>query len=234
MSSCRRSQHQHRQNLSLQELQPDSIMQLYHAKGFSISYYPSYKRVEVFNPWGGKSAVYYLYHATEDAASAESVASAIECSACSAANQDVERAVAQAVEQTVAQSVERTVACEPGAIAVKIPLQSVALSSCSHVAMLDALSLLSVVKGVCNPHLVYNQQIQEMRLQGFVQDLGDNFSLNAEKVLALRSQAFFKTSYGQFDNKTVFLHSLITNSRASHTAGEALSTIFLADLMLLA
>ena len=206
MSSCRRSQHQHRQNLSLQELQPDSIMQLYHAKGFSISYYPSYKRVEVFNPWGGKSAVYYLYHAGENAASAtENMSSSCEKEACSAANQDVERAVAQSVEQTVAQSVERAVASEPGAHAVKIPLQSVALCSCSHVAMLDALSLLSVVKGVCNPHLVYNQQIQEMRLQGFVQDLGDNFSLNAEKVLALRSQAFFKTSYGQFDNKTAFL-----------------------------
>lgn len=206
MSSCRRSQHQHRQNLSLQEQQPDSIMQLYHAKGFSISYYPSYKRVEVFNPWGGKSAVYYLYHAGENAASAtENMSSSCEKEACSAANQDVERAVAQAVEQTVAQSVERAVASEPGAHAVKIPLQSVALSSCSHVAMLDALSLLSVVKGLCNPHLVYNQQIQEMRLQGFVQDLGDNFSLNAEKVLALRSQAFFKTSYGQFDNKTAFL-----------------------------
>lgn len=189
MSSCRRSQHQHRQNLSLQELQPDSIMQLYHAKGFSISYYPSYKRVEVFNPWGGKSAVYYLYHTAENAASAESAASATECSACSAANQDEERAVAS----------------ELGAHAVKIPLQSVALSSCSHVAMLDALNLLPSVKGLCNPHLVYNQRVHEMKKQGCLQDLGDNFSLNAEKVLALRSEAFFKTSYGQFDNKTAFL-----------------------------
>lgn len=197
MPSCRRSQHQHRQNLSLQELQPDSIMQLYHAKGFSISYYPSYKRVEVFNPWGGKSAVYYLYHTAENAASAESVASATECSACSAEN--------QAVEQTVEQFVERAVACEPGAIAVRIPLQSVALSSCSQVAMLDALNLLPSVKGLCNPHLVYNQRVHEMKKQGRLQDLGDNFSLNAEKVLALRAEAFFKTSYGQFDNKTAFL-----------------------------
>ncbi len=164
MSSCQGFSRQPKKHLLQTQVMPaDSCMHLYHAKGFQVEYFPDYKKVSVYNPWGGNVSLYYLYQN------------------------------------------EKPASLPSDGVAVKIPVRSLAVASCTHVGFLDRLGLLSTVKGACNAQLIYQPEMRKSLTEGRLQDLGDNFSINAEKVLALRADALFWSGYGQFDTKIAFL-----------------------------
>ncbi len=89
--------------------------------------------------------------------------------------------------------------------AIRIPLQKVALTSCTHVGFMDRLGLLTRVGACCNLPMVYQSEIRQAAADGRVADLGDNFAINAEKTISLGLDAMFWSGYGQVDTKVKFL-----------------------------
>jgi len=82
---------------------------------------------------------------------------------------------------------------------VVAPLRSIAATSATHYAYLAALNELSSVTGISSPQLVYNPELIRRCKTGQTIDLGDAFSLNVEKTLALHPQVLMMSSYNQAD-----------------------------------
>ncbi len=139
---------------------PDSVMTLHYARGFDVSYFSTYTRVQVFNPWADREimARYYLYR--EDSSS-----------------------------------------LPKDGLPVRIPLSSVAIASCTHVAFLDLLDELRLVRGVCNASMVYNPRLMKAINEGEVADLGDAFRINRERLLHICPQALMASGYNQYDEQ---------------------------------
>jgi len=139
---------------------PDSVMTLYYARGFEVSYFSGYTRVQVFNPWADKEVMarYYLYR-------------------------------------------EDNVSLPKDGQAIRIPLNSLAIASCTHVAFLHLLDELELVKGVCNASMVYNPRLKQAIEEGEVADLGDFFQINREKLLHIRPQALMASGRNQYDEQ---------------------------------
>lgn len=93
---------------------------------------------------------------------------------------------------------ESTVLPEDG-VALRIPIRSLSIASCTHIAFLEMLDALSLVNGVCNASVVYNPRLRKDISEGKVADLGDAFRINREKVLHLRPQAIMVSGYNQND-----------------------------------
>ena len=79
------------------------------------------------------------------------------------------------------------------------PVHSIAATSATHYAFIAALNELPTITGVASQQLVYNQQLIWQYKSGKTVDLGDAFSLNVEKTLALKPQAVMMSSYNQTD-----------------------------------
>ncbi|HOQ58971.1 MAG TPA: iron ABC transporter substrate-binding protein, partial [Bacteroidales bacterium] len=135
-------------------------MTLYYARGFEVSYFSGYTRVQVFNPWADKEVMarYYLYR-------------------------------------------EDNVSLPKDGQAIRIPLNSLAIASCTHVAFLHLLDELELVKGVCNASMVYNPRLKQAIEEGEVADLGDFFQINREKLLHIRPQALMASGRNQYDEQ---------------------------------
>jgi iron complex transport system substrate-binding protein len=82
---------------------------------------------------------------------------------------------------------------------VLVPLKSLMVNSATHLGFLELLGELPAVTGVCNSDFIYNPAIRAGVKEGRVQDLGDAFSLNIEKLLLLRPQAVMTTAYNADD-----------------------------------
>ncbi len=82
---------------------------------------------------------------------------------------------------------------------IRIPLNSLAIASCTHVAFLDLLDELELIRGVCNASMVYNPRMTEALKKGEAADLGDAFRINREKLLQIRPQALMVSGYNQYD-----------------------------------
>ena len=85
---------------------------------------------------------------------------------------------------------------------VRVPIQSLMANSATHLGFLELLSEIPAVTGVCSADYIYNPQIRESVNAGRVQDLGDAFNLNIEKLLLLRPQAVMTTAYNADDANT--------------------------------
>lgn len=82
---------------------------------------------------------------------------------------------------------------------VHIPLQSIALTSVTQIEFFNILEELNSVTGMCSSHLVYNEKIRKGVGNNEITDLGDSFSMNVEKTLALNPQALMTSGYNQND-----------------------------------
>jgi iron complex transport system substrate-binding protein len=60
---------------------------------------------------------------------------------------------------------------------------------------------LSTVKGVCTPHLIYNDTLRARYAAGQIQSLGDAHNVNLEQLLHLRPDVYFAASYNQQDEQ---------------------------------
>jgi iron complex transport system substrate-binding protein len=82
---------------------------------------------------------------------------------------------------------------------VQIPLQTLVATSVTHFEFLRLLGELQTVNGVCSPNIIYNREINKRVGEGKIADLGDNFNINVEKTLELKSAAVMMSGYNQND-----------------------------------
>ncbi len=80
-------------------------------------------------------------------------------------------------------------------IKIKIPLQSIGITSCTHIEFLNLLGVLSSVKGSSSPEIIYNEALQQEYGNGKLVHLGDAFRIDFEKLLLLNPNALMITSY---------------------------------------
>ena len=78
---------------------------------------------------------------------------------------------------------------------IKIPLQSLGITSCTHIEFLNLLGVLSSVKGSSSPEIIYNETLQQEYREGKLVHLGDAFRMDFEKLLLLNPDALMLTSY---------------------------------------
>lgn len=84
-------------------------------------------------------------------------------------------------------------------IKVKIPLQTLASTSVTHLEFLSLLGELQTITGVCSPTLIYNPTILRRVGEKKIADLGDAFSMNVERTLQLNPGAVLMSGYNQND-----------------------------------
>lgn len=82
-------------------------------------------------------------------------------------------------------------------VKIQIPVHKTACTSVTHLGFLDELGEIQTVKGFCKPQLAYNQSIRENGNKGKIVDLGDAFTINMEKTLALKPDVLFTSGYNQ-------------------------------------
>lgn len=85
-------------------------------------------------------------------------------------------------------------------VRVKVPLESIALNSCSHAGFVSALGLTDKVVGMASPKYVYDEKIGERISDGRCRDIGDSFSMNFETIAMLRPGALMMTRYENSSN----------------------------------
>ncbi|MFV0391186.1 MAG: ABC transporter substrate-binding protein [Paludibacteraceae bacterium] len=84
-------------------------------------------------------------------------------------------------------------------IKIKVPLESIASTSVTHLEFLNLLEEVDKITAICSPRLVYNRQVQNYFSTGKITDLGDAFSLNVEKIIALNPDGLMMSGYNQTD-----------------------------------
>ena len=82
---------------------------------------------------------------------------------------------------------------------VVVPVENIAISSCTHVEFLNLLGEINSVAGVCTPHLIYNDDIRKRYADGKIQSLGDAHNVNLEQLVHLRPDIYIAASYNQQD-----------------------------------
>ncbi|MBR1808504.1 MAG: ABC transporter substrate-binding protein [Paludibacteraceae bacterium] len=81
-------------------------------------------------------------------------------------------------------------------IKVKVPLHSLAATSCTHVGFLDAIGETHSLCGICSPYLVYTPI---PTVEEGCADLGDAMQVNPERVILTHPDAVMISTYAQGD-----------------------------------
>lgn len=79
---------------------------------------------------------------------------------------------------------------------IRVPLRRVASTSVTQYEFLDLIGEINSVAGICQPELAYNPTIRRNYAAGRIQNLGDAYNINREKVVLLHPDALFATLYG--------------------------------------
>lgn len=82
---------------------------------------------------------------------------------------------------------------------VKVPVSSLAVSSVTQVAFLDALNAADLISGSTSPELIFNARVQANIAAGSVVHLGDAFSINVERTMLLKPSVLVMSGYKQDD-----------------------------------
>lgn len=140
---------------------PDSTMKVKYAQGFSVDYFPDYKRVRIFNPWqkGEILNTYYLVN-------------------------------------------QKEIVTPDKVNTLVVPLQSLGVTSCTHLEFLNMIGATNCITGICSPDLVYSPLVKSRYQAKKIVNLGDAFNVNMECLLALHPEALMLASYNQQDENT--------------------------------
>ena len=82
---------------------------------------------------------------------------------------------------------------------VVVPVRRMVVTSSTHYEPLQLIGELSSIVGVCNPDRIYNTELRRAVAQNKVMGLGDNFSMNRERLLLARPDAVLTTQYAAND-----------------------------------
>jgi iron complex transport system substrate-binding protein len=91
-----------------------------------------------------------------------------------------------------------TIVPEDG-IKIKIPIRSIAATSCTHFEFLNLLGEIESITAICYPDRVYNSIIRKRFSDGKITDLGDSFNMNLEKLFAVRPEVVMVSGFDQND-----------------------------------
>ena len=95
-----------------------------------------------------------------------------------------------------------------GKTVVRIPLQRIGVTSCTHVGFIDAVGCVSELVGVCNPELVYTDLSTAKGLTEGTLNLGDAMSPDVERVVSARPDMMFVSTYAQGDATSARLEKM--------------------------
>ena len=93
-------------------------------------------------------------------------------------------------------------------IRIKIPVQRMALTSCTHVGFLMAIDKQDVIYGICDPHIVYNQSALHPSDGHEVMNLGDAMTPDVERIIRSNPDAVMVSTYAQGDAATAKMCAL--------------------------
>lgn len=87
-------------------------------------------------------------------------------------------------------------------IKITIPVDNIAISSCTHTEFLALLNQLNYVSAMCSPELIYNDSLRNMYDSGKIISIGDAYSTDIERLLIANPDVYFVSSYNQQDENT--------------------------------
>ena len=86
-----------------------------------------------------------------------------------------------------------------GKTVIRVPVERIGLTSCTHVGFLDALDGIHDIVGVCNPELVYTDLSTSKGVEEGTLNLGDAMAPNVERVVLVRPDVMMVSTYAQGD-----------------------------------
>lgn len=95
-----------------------------------------------------------------------------------------------------------TVTTPPDGQKIIVPVETVAISSCTHTEFLELIGMIDRVKAMCSPNLIYNSRLQERYASGDVKSIGDAYATDIERLLVINPDVYFVSSYNQQDENS--------------------------------
>ncbi len=87
-------------------------------------------------------------------------------------------------------------------VKIQIPVQQFVANSATYFESLNQIGELHTVTGTCNVSYIYNPEINKGVQAGTIQDLGDSYNLNIEKLMKLRPDLVMTTAYNSQDENS--------------------------------
>jgi len=85
---------------------------------------------------------------------------------------------------------------------IKVPVQTIAITSVTHIAFLDLLNETPRVIGASSPELIYHEGLRSANDSGKITNLGDAFNISVETALQLQPGIVMVSGYNQNDPYT--------------------------------
>lgn len=91
---------------------------------------------------------------------------------------------------------------------IRIPLERVTVTSCTHVGFLNALGQIDRLAGVCNPELVYTDLTESLGQREGTLNLGDAMAPDIERVVFAHPDMMMVSTYAQGDATSAQLEKM--------------------------
>ena len=88
-------------------------------------------------------------------------------------------------------------------VKIQVPLQNIAINSCSHVAYIDALGKTDKIVASTDPNYVYSENFTDLLAEGKIENLGGSYDMNFEKILKVNPNVLMVTGFKGVDNTAV-------------------------------
>ena len=85
-------------------------------------------------------------------------------------------------------------------VKIKVPVDKIAVNSCSHVAYIDALGLTAKIVASTDPGYVYNENFRNLLSERKIENLGGSYDMNFEKILKVSPEVLMVTGFQGVDN----------------------------------
>ena len=84
-------------------------------------------------------------------------------------------------------------------VKIKVPIQKIAINSCSHVAYIDALGKIETIVASSDPGYVYNENFRKLVADGGIINLGGSYDMNFEQILKVGPEVLMVTGFNGVD-----------------------------------
>ena len=88
-------------------------------------------------------------------------------------------------------------------VKIKVPVDKIAVNSCSHVAYVDALGLTAKIVASTDPGYVYNENFRNLLSERKIENLGGSYDMNFEKILKVSPEVLMVTGFKGVDNMAI-------------------------------
>ncbi len=88
-------------------------------------------------------------------------------------------------------------------VKIKVPVDKIAVNSCSHVAYVDALGLTAKIVASTDPGYVYNENFRNLLSEEKIENLGGSYDMNFEKILKVSPEVLMVTGFKGVDNMAI-------------------------------